>query len=538
MKVNATNKEQGDSLETSDRLKHSSADTGSGPLPDRSDSDLDSIWEGNAKLREAFSRLRAVRVPGKQKLTMQEAMNAASDQYESYRNWKNKGGKVGKLKALVEGKEVFKALGPPVFDSFSFNWPPLIDGVLQITTEHNREPVILYSLRLQDVPPELTVYDQVLPNGQHLVLTITRYVALAASAGASSLSSTTERFAINIAIQSQPSETKMIAKQAPLDLEKAGDKRSVSKGTAETRNYLPKLLSLSPLSSRGHQSALGFVYGLVVMVLLTCLLIQSKSLESLVKTIATLQTKTTGNREEVQTSNPAQLSAQAQNVSFKQALETKERSLESSQETASEDTASLNHVRTQLPKDRQRSTGWQLNGLKRVLVSHHAQFAIEKIGASESMKAEPFGSVTDERMARYRELMESLARYRELEERLAAISALQYIPVRVQKTEVTQKDQAEELRSLFARAFQASSRFKVLNDSDQSKAELVIGVRFERTPQATGLVFVDIRDSNGNFIWQDFTNCQKSQRDQPGETLMVDAGSFVSKLEQVVSLTK
>ena len=209
MKKNGMNNEQKDPRKAADGLHDSSVANGqSARSPNDSDLDPDLSLEADAKLCEAFSRLRAVRVPGKPKLNMKEAMEAAAEQYESYRKWKSKGGPLGRLKAWVEGKEVFKALGPPVFESFSLNWPSLNEGVLQITTEYEREQIVLYNLRLQDVPQNRTVYDETLPDGQHLVLTITRHVTLAAAASGSSLSSRTERFAINIAIQSQPGATR------------------------------------------------------------------------------------------------------------------------------------------------------------------------------------------------------------------------------------------------------------------------------------------------------------------------------------------
>ena len=89
---------------------------------------------------------------------------------------------------------------------------------------------------------------------------------------------------------------------------------------------------------------------------------------------------------------------------------------------------------------------------------------------------------------------------------------------------MAQAAKTERLRSLFTQAFEASPRFKVLNDSDQSKAELVIGLRFEAAERASGFVFVDIRDSNGKFIWRDFANCMESR---PNETFIIDARGLV-----------
>lgn len=130
------------------------------------------------------------------------------------------------------------------------------------------------------------------------------------------------------------------------------------------------------------------------------------------------------------------------------------------------------------------------------------------------------------------------ANYRKIEKRFAAIAGLQHVSVRVKNSEATQADNSEWVRSVFAQAFQASSRFKVLNDSDQSKAELVIKLRFEPTERTSGFVFVDIRDSNGKFIWQDFADCTESRPTEQGESFLVAAGNLVSSLEEVMGNSK
>ncbi len=503
---------QKDSEEETDGLRDSSTtNLRSGKRPDDADADPDLIWEADAKLYEAFSRLRAVRVPGKGRLTMQEAMEVASDQYEVYRTWVSKGGPLGKLKAWVEGKEVFKALGPPVFESFSFNWPRLDEGVLQITTEHDRKQVVLYNLRLQDVPPERSVHDEPLPNGQHLVLTITRHVTLVAAAG-SGTHSQTERFSISIAIQSKSDGTRA-SKSDLLDLNRVAGKQDDTEYTKDSREKVAGMPSLTSRRSRvvalGRPSA-SIAYG-VVIVLLAFLFIQNESLKSLLTSSAVVQVA--DGRSDLQTSNHGQVQDDSLN-------ETELRSLESTPVIVAQNTERLNHVKEGSLITRKPTISWQLNDL----VSPRGEVMM-KIAASELSQAEPFGNTSDER----------LAHYRELEKRFAAVAALSDVSVRVQNSQATQADKSERVRLLFAQAFQASTRFRVLNDSDRSKAELVIALRFEPTERASGFVFVDIRDSNGKFIWQDFANCTESFPDEHDESFSVAAGSLVSSLEEVMS---
>lgn len=515
MKKDAMNNEQKESREATDGLHDSSvANAQTARPPDDSDSDL--MLEADAKLYEAFSRLRAVRVPGKPKLTMQEAMDAAEEQYESYRRWKSKGGPLGKMKAWVEGKEVFKALGPPVFGSFNINWPSLNEGVLQIATEYEREQIVLYNLRLHDVPRDSTVYNEPLPSGQHLVLTVRRYVTLAAAAG-SSLPSRTEGFEINIAIQSRLDETRSFYSTDLLDLSKESGKRREDK--EETKNSRSRSSGAGNWDSGRPRLIAGVAYGLVV-VLLGFVIYRTESLKSSISNTATAQNNAPEHPAGFQ--SPDNEKPGYENL-LSEAVRREQDSPESSRMVADARTPRPIPVKHQSVKNHSSTSSWQINDIKPMVIRPE-EAEIITIGTSDLPKAELLGNNADER----------LTRYRELEGRMAAIATLQSIPVRLQSSEMEPQAKTERLLSLFAQAFDASPRFKVLNDADQSKAELVIGLRFEAAERTSGFVFVDIRDSNGKFIWQDFANCKQSR---PNETY-IDARGLVSSLEQVMSASK
>jgi hypothetical protein len=508
MKERTMNEKQNDSHEVTDGVRDTSvANTRSGRPPDDSDADPDLTWEADAQLCKAMSRLRAVRVPGKGKLTLQQAMEVASEQYEVYREWSRKGGRLGKLKAWVEGKEVFKTLGPPVFDSFSFNWPPFDEGVLQITTEHERKQVVLYNLRLHDVPPERSVHKELLPNGQHLVLTITRHVTLMASAGTSSRSSKTERFSINIAIQSQLVAAKTFARSELLELKRMAGQMDDIKPTEDYRGklaFVPSSISKHPSLVVISKPPVAVVICVLTIVVVLMLVLgqSSKSLQASSMGFSDASLIETASAE---TKAPESISPML----------------------VAANTTRLNYVQAKSP-NRQSTIGWRLNDLLPTSVSPRREATMVKIAASELSKAQPLANTRDER----------LAHYRAIEKRFAAIAGLQHVSVRVKNSEVSQADRTEWVRSVFAQAFQASPRFKVLNDSDQSKAELVIGLRFEPTERTSGFVFVDIRDSNGKFIWQDFADCTESRPSEPGGSFLVVAGNLVSGLEEVMGSTK
>src|ERR1044072_683392 len=151
----------------------------------------------------ALSQLRTIRVPGKKELTLEEAFEASLRQYEVFQKWCDSGKLLGDIRGCVEGKEVFKFNEGFDFHAISFGVPPTDDAVLQITTEVDGEEVVLYNLRLEDVPLDDLPHTEHWPNGQHITLTITR--ELGAAAGSAHHSSET-KFRVQIAVNAEPFE--------------------------------------------------------------------------------------------------------------------------------------------------------------------------------------------------------------------------------------------------------------------------------------------------------------------------------------------
>jgi hypothetical protein len=484
MKERAMTKENRNSHDETDGTRDfADANERFGQSSDDADADPDLMWEADAEFGKALSRLRAVREPGKGKLSLQEAMKVASDQYEVYRAWIDKGGPLGRLKAWVEGKEVFDGMAPPVFESFHFNWPPLDEGVLQITTEYDGQQVVLYNLPLQDVPSGRSVHKELLPNGHYLVLTITRHVALMAVAGVGGRSSQTEKFSINIAIQSQAA----VVESELIDLKRA----------AGMQNDTKNVISRPPISKPS-----GAIAYSVLIALLALMFILDRSAKSLQTSSVVPGGMSTGQKE-LQTPNPEPLTLQAKNDSLTETLITE---LKSSPDSLPANATRLNHVQ----------------GLSN-RVSLQTNSADMKIAAFEYAKAVTLANTA----------AENTASYRALEESLAAFAELQQVSVRVKNSEMRQTRQAELVR-VFAEAFQNSSRFTVLKDSDKSKAELVVGLRFEPTERTSGYVVVDIRDANGKFLWAELANCTESRPPAAGGTFVAAAGNLVSSLEGVM----
>ena len=99
---------------------------------------------------------------------------------------------------------------------------------------------------------------------------------------------------------------------------------------------------------------------------------------------------------------------------------------------------------------------------------------------------------------------------------------------------MAQAAKTERLRSLFTQAFEASPRFKVLNDSDQSKAELVLdfGLKLPNAHQALCLSTSAIRMANSfggisRTVW--------NRGPTKHSLLMLAASSF---LEEMMSFSR
>lgn len=151
----------------------------------------------------ALSQLRTIRVPGKKELTLEEAFEAALQQYEVFQNWCDSGKPLGEIRGCVEGREVFRVNEGFDLHAISFGVPPTDDAVLQITTEADGEEVVLYNLRLEDVPLDGLPHTEYWPNGQHISLTITRELGAAASQGSAAHSSEA-KFRVQIAVNAEP----------------------------------------------------------------------------------------------------------------------------------------------------------------------------------------------------------------------------------------------------------------------------------------------------------------------------------------------
>jgi hypothetical protein len=185
-----------------------------------------------------------------------------------------------------------------------------------------------------------------------------------------------------------------------------------------------------------------------------------------------------------------------------------------------------NHTRQEVAKGPDISIGWKLAAVLQT------QSLVKGRTVASSVRDE---SQPKKSNARF----DFFAVYRSTEmNRFATLATLGHVSVRLQDAPATQATENQLLLLSFVHAFEASSRFTVLRDSDNSKADVVIGLRYEGNEPDAGVVFVDIRDSDGKFIWQDFTDCEKSAKSDHWTMFTVAAESLVNNLEKVIDISK
>jgi hypothetical protein len=490
-----------------------------------------------AELYKALSLLRTVRVPRKGKLTMEEAIEAASSQHETYWKWRDSGKPVGEIKGWVEGKKVFSVFPPAVFKHIGFDWPPPDDAVLQLTTEADGEMVVLYNLRLTDVGPEGTTETEDLPNGQHIVLTITRQMAAAAaSPGSTTFSSQPGKLSINIEVNSQAVGSKSSARDdLPLNTNNRGTrKRHDNSGTNKHRTKFARVKSLMwnwQYSTTFRRPVTAFA-SMVIVVLLVWLLVPKEPLKVVPSETPTPQDETAKVNENFDRKFIADQPSGALTHNERRETAAGTRSTGSQSLRAGRDSVRRNHIKGGVAKDPRPAIGLELASLlpTSVLPEKKENTANPNNKSADQGNTKSFDdSAKNARLRRHRES--------EMK-RFAVLAALPHVSVRLQNTEATKMEEFEWLRSSFARAFEASPRFAVLKDSDNSKADVVIGLRFERDETTSGVVFVDIRDADGKFIWQDFTDCQESLSTDQSGMFTVAADSLVNKLEEVINISR
>lgn len=473
----------------------------------------------------ALSQLRTIRMPGEKKLTLEEAFEAAHRQYEAFQKWCDSGRPIRQIRGCVEGKEVFKFNEPFDFYAIAFGVPPTEDPVLQITTDVDGEEVVLYNLRLEDVPPDGMPLTEYWPNGQHITLTITR--AMGASHG-SSLSSGAD-FHVRIAVNTEPFKETAPVQELSAESEERAHCEVEDDDALDSNKYRAKFPFFnweqwltpfpSPLANLASVLALALI-PTCFMVLYWQRPVQENPAQQGAIAIARNQTMIAPIAEKANES----LSPEAGKEVPKEPASTT-----SSPPGDNKGSVRLSHAKRKPATNRNVSVNWhsallppvpRFGERKAETPDDKDSYQVKKVAAGDITRRDFFAQPGSSQRNRF-----------------AMLAALSQVSVRLQDPAVTETTEAS-LRSIFALAFGESPRFKLLTDSDRSTPDVVIVLRYEPNEANVGVVFVDMRDSNGGFIFQDYADCEKTASTDQAEMFSVAAESLVAKLEKAIDHSK
>lgn len=469
-------------------------------------------------LFRAISKLQTVREPGKGKLEMNEAIAAAISQGEAFSRWCERGTPVGEIDVWVEERRVMSVLpqSPAELQEVTFKVPSPDSAVLQLTTSANGEKAVLYNLRLRDVPAEGLSHTEAWPNGQSMSLNITCkfFAAVGASSSNSRLSGSgrLEEFCIRIAINPQTVET-----ASPTTIEGPTHERAatVTGDECSATDDKPKAMAARVGSSPAIRFAVVAAFLIVCSVLLGGLIgaFRNPPCETSAHPSGTSQAAISL-PEFAKTKS--EVSTAVANLDLGSTISDPLLGRHSKNGEAKAEGA-MAALKLQTPARSSHSA----RKSNTALVAHHT--------AKEASSPAPLAFEPA-----------SLSRWQvSVYAKLAALKNV-HVKLDIQDAE---KARMENWRVSFIRLWEASERFKVLSDTDQSPVDGVISLRFESAEPCLGVVFLNVNGPDGKFLWQDFAweapqVCRASP--EPGQNnLFSDASlALVNRLKNTIKLAQ
>lgn len=456
--------------------------------------------EGLHPILQYLERLRLVRVPGKEKLSMDESIEAALSQGERYRRWFESGELIGAIEVWVDGRNVMTVLpgSSTELQDFAFRVPSPGSAVLQLTTQSSGGSVVLHNRCLGDVPPEGLNYIEAFPNGQIISLDITRVEV--------------DKFSIRITvdpgaseIEVEPPTATLVPTPTPTDTHEVTHKKPQGKAVGMARGAVLALIFALSLCSIMAAYRLGGRHKSVE----TSLWAVNNLNETDVAAVTDVQSSQWACREDKSDVTSA-TEAGDPDASFTISASGKSERAQIKQ--MAQKRARLARAQTVTPISRSESGG--------IIAANYK--ASETISRAHTTLPEgvsvPKG--TQEEVKQYTKL-----------------SALQKVYVQLNGSS---KGPAEidELRTSFIRALEVSKSFEVLGEPDRSQADAVINLRFLPDETCLGAVVVQMSDTNGDPLWLDYVGCRKLP-DKTQAAMFNDASMrLVSRLEGTVKIAK
>ena len=433
--------------------------------------------ENTNSLAEVISRVQVVRVPGRGKVSGKEIIEAAIDQGEAFRRWREKGDPVGEVEVWVDGERVMCVLPErsAELQDFTFRVPSPNTAVLQLTTQTQGERTVLYNLLLRDVPARPLVHTETWPNGQSMSLTIKRLAVAAAGAagfGASS-SEQVSHFRISVALSPRTTESEM----------SIGSLKSETPPVTRDNERVP--VSEKPRAKAATRGA--------ALLLLLCaglsigFIAKPKSVyREWTQQRTALQTPTADSPRVVPSENVEIASSDPGSPGETTAL--------NSSETKSRNSSSTATVPRKV-SDKSSTSG------------------------KENVQIAPAGAA----LLPWQAMV------------LPKLAVLKNIYVNMDP----QTAEPAGLKKLFVQTLEGSDQFNVLADTDKVKADGVVTLRFEPSSPCLGVVFAKVTGRDGKFLWEDFAweaprTCVTIPSENRDKRFIDASTALVDKLENTV----
>lgn len=446
------------------------------------------------QLLDALRVLRTVRKPGEGKLTLQSAINAAIYQGEAFSEWRESGTPIGQVEVWVEGLTVVTVnpVPPTDLENFSFTVPSPEDAVLQVVrADENEKRVVLLNLHLKSVPENGRRYAELLPNGQQIILEI----------------KPEESGKFNVRVEFTPAvepSSNTVGKESGVSA------RNMSKGkAAAARANSNNVYSISkPLTRRSRSIALAASISLGLI-----------GLGFFLGNATDAPNNMRGGavRPNLNQNNMAHTKDVAN--SSQPAFEEKASPVKDNQDLLIRATHTLLAV---WGVDRSKKTNnLSLKGPRAVVTVKAAESPIVVGEIKEASSLNRKENLPTDTAANWYTFRQS---------RLAALKTI-YVQTDISVDTTKQR----ELLHSFVKALQGMEQMTVLGPNDQGRADAVITIRFEPDDQCLGIVFADLRDRDGKFLWQEYATCQ-GKPNLHQDTLFDDVSErLVAKLEKSIA---
>lgn len=457
----------------------------------------------NECLKEFFAhmaRIKAVRVPGEGKPeTLDAAIETAQEQGRVNRRWAESGNPLGEIKVWAEGREVMCVLPhlPAQLRHFTFDMPSPAAAVLQLTTQVDGKPVVLFNLRLSDVPGTGLRHTEVWPSGEDLSLWVCR--------------DGRGKFQVEVELNPQQSSHVLRAHAAGAGYEGSAAASPESEfdredeerdsGLSKRAHTLPSVGWWESLKASLGSNPLGVVYASAAVAAFSFMSVLVWNSQSMPVSYARGQEERHGLTSALRRNEPAadtpSTSADVEDPAIGQ----------------HEDLGPIITVPASASRPAKRATPKNERHRRKPQLKTPVADGREGEAVTTGYKS-PVPPDPNTNRAAEGEVSAWDVR------RSAKLAAVQNVYVQLGRAEAGEFPLTETLRVSFVSALEHSNLFRVVAEP---VTDAVITLRFEPDETHLGAIFMDVRDAKGNFLWQDFTGCRRPEGEESEPAMCADA---------------